>query len=502
MISDKTLLEQAPDWIWESHHVLSLKYEKTIATLSAIRKALLQQSSRSDQASQFCEQVDWALGLPSDVVESTWRDPQAYFFARTAYDLYLAAYLEIDLPSGTRAYVDELSRTNPDCPKSLPQLFDGHLERFGLFAVSFAIAAQQSISIRPLSLDLPETLPGTRWSFSGTESLQLCGVDPDGHLGLKTNDEVINVPLPDATLQKESWAIHVAPVIGAIRLQPPAFNLPGLRDIRSVVPASVDGQAAYCRIVTETLDLIRLCDPQTAEQIDGVMQVLAMKPAGFGGVFNTSCSRLPGAAVFSGARCRAMLADDLIHEFYHNRLFAIEEQGPFFAESTSDQRWVPETVYSPWRDDPRPIYGLFHAVYVFERVLRFWISAIQGDALNVDELQFGKYRASKLIGQLQISLEQLIAWGEFTDRGQTLCHWLRHTLEQRAQQCAALELGGHTTVTSMDEHGNSTAMIDKQGRFVTVAQELRRHIEIYDTNRRCEQLPRLRERFLAAMALP
>ncbi len=59
------------------------------------------------------------------------------------------------------------------------------------------------------------------------------------------------------------------------------------------------------------------------------------------------------------------LADSLIHEHRHQKLYLLERQDPT-VEPTS------LVVPSPWREDPRPPSGLLHAVFVFVELRRFW----------------------------------------------------------------------------------------------------------------------------------
>ena len=60
------------------------------------------------------------------------------------------------------------------------------------------------------------------------------------------------------------------------------------------------------------------------------------------------------------------LADSLIHEHRHQKLYLLERYTPT-VERTSAQ------VVSPWREDLRPPSGLLHAVFVFVELRRFWL---------------------------------------------------------------------------------------------------------------------------------
>ena len=58
------------------------------------------------------------------------------------------------------------------------------------------------------------------------------------------------------------------------------------------------------------------------------------------------------------------LADSLVHEYRHQKLYLFERRHPTTRPGA--------LVTSPWRDDPRPVAGLLHAVFVFVELRRFW----------------------------------------------------------------------------------------------------------------------------------
>ena len=60
------------------------------------------------------------------------------------------------------------------------------------------------------------------------------------------------------------------------------------------------------------------------------------------------------------------LADSLIHEHRHQKLYLFERY-------TQTVETTDELVVSPWREDLRPPSGLYHAVFVFVELRRFWI---------------------------------------------------------------------------------------------------------------------------------
>lgn len=59
------------------------------------------------------------------------------------------------------------------------------------------------------------------------------------------------------------------------------------------------------------------------------------------------------------------LADSLLHEYRHQKLYLLERLWPVVDQTS-------RKVVSPWRDDLRPPSGLFHAIFVFVELRRFW----------------------------------------------------------------------------------------------------------------------------------
>lgn len=71
------------------------------------------------------------------------------------------------------------------------------------------------------------------------------------------------------------------------------------------------------------------------------------------------------------------LADSLLHEYRHQKLYLLERLAPVVEPTT-------RKVVSPWRQDLRPPSGLFHAVFVFVELRRFWkhVRSLNLDRLN------------------------------------------------------------------------------------------------------------------------
>jgi HEXXH motif-containing protein len=267
-------------------------------------------------------------------------------------------------------------------------------------------------------------------------------------------------------------------------LQPHTFNVPGLADIPSVVPTGVAYQWEVFEIAQKALQAMSQYDAATHRQFMESMRVIALKPESASGVVNTSCSRLPGAAVFTTYRHPLVLAEDFIHEFHHNRLFALEEAGDFLVADGIDPI-RDEKFYSPWREDPRPFYGLFHAEYVFDRVLEFWLNVVTDKTLDEETRRFAECRVACLRLQLEMTTIQLRTFATFTEFGQRLFDEIESAVFDKSQKIDALGIDGDVPAWTPMTNGTFSPDLDASDRQLTVAEVLQRHVERFDTFERC-----------------
>ncbi|MDL2403037.1 cyclophane-forming radical SAM/SPASM peptide maturase YhhB [Rhizobium mayense] len=90
------------------------------------------------------------------------------------------------------------------------------------------------------------------------------------------------------------------------------------------------------------------------------------------------------------------LADSLVHEHRHQKLYLLERFGPTVS------RFAPRVV-SPWRADLRPPSGLLHAVFVFVELQRLWQHILAHGPARM------KDRAAKQLGDTERNLKLGIA---------------------------------------------------------------------------------------------
>jgi uncharacterized protein len=131
--------------------------------------------------------------------------------------------------------------------------------------------------------------------------------------------------------------------------------------------------AAAMPAYEEAMQIIRQWRPAVAAEMAltcSAVQFIRDPSADPDKIVSFSDNSVPGALYVSVYQGEALidpydLADSLVHEYRHQKLYLLERSMPL-AEPGG------EKVRSPWREELRPTSGLFHAVFVFVELKRFW----------------------------------------------------------------------------------------------------------------------------------
>lgn len=146
-------------------------------------------------------------------------------------------------------------------------------------------------------------------------------------------------------------------------------------------------------LVQESLLIIESWRPSLAEEmrlISPEIQLIKDLTAHPDKIVSFSDDIVPGSLYVSIRQGEKMisaydLADSLIHEHRHQKLYLLQRLLPLVAKDTP-------LVSSPWRDDLRPPSGLLHAAFVFTHLLEFWMALIEDGNLSRDCISQDKAR--------------------------------------------------------------------------------------------------------------
>jgi uncharacterized protein len=135
----------------------------------------------------------------------------------------------------------------------------------------------------------------------------------------------------------------------------------------------------------EALGILHAWRPAVAQELRSIcraVQFIRDLTADPDKIVSFSDNAVPGALYVSVMQRTKLidaydLADSLLHEYRHQKLYLLERLTPV-VEPTYRK------VVSPWRQDLRPPSGLFHAVFVFVELRRFWkyVRSLNLDWLN------------------------------------------------------------------------------------------------------------------------
>ncbi|MBP2320621.1 HEXXH motif-containing protein [Kibdelosporangium banguiense] len=106
--------------------------------------------------------------------------------------------------------------------------------------------------------------------------------------------------------------------------------------------------------------------PDFAEALRVGFDSVAPRPLTLFRAPSASSSDAFGSAIINRPADPASLASMLVHEFQHSRLTGLMHLTRLWE---NDPR---ERLYAPWRDDPRPIGGVFQGLYAFFGMTAFW----------------------------------------------------------------------------------------------------------------------------------
>ena len=157
-------------------------------------------------------------------------------------------------------------------------------------------------------------------------------------------------------------------------------------------------------LVERAIDIVKAWRPELAAEIFtacSAVQFVRDPTADPRKIVSFSDNSVPGALYVSISQGEGLidpydLADSLIHEHRHQKLYLLERYTPT-VESTSAQ------VVSPWRDDLRPPSGLLHAVFVFVELRRFWMHVRDHGPVSLNS------RAVNQIADTDLHLKQAFA---------------------------------------------------------------------------------------------
>lgn len=148
----------------------------------------------------------------------------------------------------------------------------------------------------------------------------------------------------------------------------------------------------------------------------GIRCLVPVEQAGRLGGVSASSVDAPGAVALTEPVSPVRLAATLIHESQHYRLATLHDLKDVYETRPS------RLHYSPWRNDPRPLSGVVHAIMAFTGVADFWWRERTDPAT---ELEYARH-----IRQLHVARRLATGAPELTPLGAALVDALGNTIDE------------------------------------------------------------------------
>ncbi len=154
--------------------------------------------------------------------------------------------------------------------------------------------------------------------------------------------------------------------------------------------------------VTEGMNILKKIDPDSytdiANEINLIVPINHGVEDGRHELRSFTDEALPQTIFMCSPDEPVFTAELLIHEFHHNELNLLLRHKKLFSSASENA-----ILYSPLRNDPRPLLGFFHALYVMHGIVNFYITCYE----NKVKTSLIKTMLLKSLYQLEIYHHQL-----------------------------------------------------------------------------------------------
>ncbi|TQE28984.1 hypothetical protein Sipo8835_04495 [Streptomyces ipomoeae] len=153
------------------------------------------------------------------------------------------------------------------------------------------------------------------------------------------------------------------------------------------------------------VDLIgAVCEPLAEELVGGLGVIVPVRSPDPSRLHvSGSFHEAPGLVALALGE-RMATAEALVHEYGHQKLNALLPLDPLIIDDTGEA-----VHYSPWRDDPRPLSGLLHAVYSFTSVADFYRALLDTPDVGGLDPRHVVNRVYRVVRQVRDGLSELRA---------------------------------------------------------------------------------------------
>ena len=173
------------------------------------------------------------------------------------------------------------------------------------------------------------------------------------------------------------------------------------------------------QVLEKALDFIAIAEPSLIKYFIEIKNSFVPLIPPNGALPSSSNSSIDGMFWYSASNSPLLVAEMIIHEYSHQKLFRLQDIDPLIDREKHGSGWENSNIYSPWRDDPRPINGVFHGFIVFSEASNFWLNLVEKGLISEEEKNIALRRFAMLASQLKYACESL-SKTHFTKAGERI----------------------------------------------------------------------------------
>jgi hypothetical protein len=299
---------------------------------------------------------------------------------------------------------------------------------FALVVLS-QIAPKESITLKvkknaiiPLTAEMWRLLENVDLKLSPTttvtseKNLEMMRVSVNS-LGIETQAEFSQLP------SSKKFPLHID-----LYSEASCSSFPGREQLPRVSEQEQEVLLKQIQVIEKALDYIGLVDSSITQYFKEVPNYFVPLIGPDGTLPSSSNSSVDTMFWYSATNQPLLMAEMIIHELSHQRVFRLQDKDPLIDPEVHGSGWDICEIYSPWRDDPRPVNGVFHGFVVFTEAAKFWMSLINQGGLHPEELDISKRRMTMLALQLDHAQKSL-ATCTYTELGKSVFDAYAQVLE-------------------------------------------------------------------------
>jgi HEXXH motif-containing protein len=208
-------------------------------------------------------------------------------------------------------------------------------------------------------------------------------------------------------------------------------------------PLSESSATRWNKVFADAWTLLERNHPHRARELSSGLSVITPRRAAYRfRPYSGSVGEGYGTAIISEPHDASQLAVTLVHEYQHSKLNAISHLAQLTRVDPS------ATSYAPWRDDPRPVSGLYQGVNAFLAVAEFW--ARQREHLSGSDAALGHFEFALVRIQVTEALDALRRHPSLTDLGRRFAAGLAERLEALSEAAVPAELLSAAETAALD----------------------------------------------------